>query len=174
MKYLYNEFNLLVEIQEPDDEGTGFHTKASYTYDRGRRITSSTDALGRVTQYFYDRRDRVVLTQYFDGSTELIFYGTDDKNKNLVVMKKDRNGNTTQYDYDTAGRMTSKVTGSSIMNAYGTEETFVEGSKRSFESFTYLQATDLVLTHNVDGDVTEYQYDYRNRVIGTTVSPRAK
>jgi len=87
MKYLYNKFNLLVEIQEPDDEGTGFHTKASYTYDRGRRITSSTDALGRVTQYFYDRRDRVVLTQYFDGSQNLFSMELMIK-QNLVVMKK--------------------------------------------------------------------------------------
>ena len=50
-EYIYDANNLLVTIKEPNDAGTSYHIKSSYTYDLAGRLSSSTDAVGRLTEY---------------------------------------------------------------------------------------------------------------------------
>jgi RHS repeat-associated protein len=158
-EYIYDEDNLLVEVLEPNDDGSGYHTSKKFTYDSAKRLASSEDAVGRVTAYGYDNRDRQILTTYNDTSTEETIYGTA-VDANLVVDRKDRNGNWTHFDYDDAGRKEKTTTAA--------------GSPEAVETtYTYLNGTDNVETQTTAGEKTEYTYDYRNRLIATTTFPDA-
>src|SRR5690606_7924997 len=114
-EFLYNANQLLVEIKEPDDTGTGYHTAQTFTYDAVGRLKTSSDAVGRTSECFYDERNRVVKPLYDDSSTELYFYGTGG-DANLLVKQKDRNGTTTACEYDDAGRRVKTITAYSTMN----------------------------------------------------------
>ena len=170
-EFIYNSDRQLIEILEPNDSGEGYHTSWSYTYDSSKRLATSTDALGRTTTYSYDDRDRQIATTYNDDSTEFIFYGIG-RDANLIVKRKDRNGNTTVYNYDEAGRKIKVIKAYSVMNTDGTSETVNDSTVQLVSSYSYLSGTKKILSKVVAGERTEYSYDYRNRVISTTVYPR--
>jgi YD repeat-containing protein len=173
-EYIYDSNQFLVEIKEPDDTGTGYHTSTTYTYDSAGRMATSNDALGRTTTFTYDNRDRLVKTTYEDSSTELVIYGAPESgDENLVVKRKDRNGNVTKFEYDDAGRCTKTITAYSTMNADGSSETVItDPAIRTEDICTYLDGTDLKATCVRSGEKTTYAYDYRQRLVGTTVQPR--
>ena len=166
-EYIYDSRNLLIQINEPDDEGQGYHAKVKYTYDSAARQISSEDAIGRITQFDYDNRDRMVKATYNDGSTELNIYGTGTE-ANLIVKKKDRNGNTTKFTYDEQGRAIETIRAYSVMAVDGSSETINDLETQSIETCEYLNATTLETKCTIDGEVTEYEYDLRDRVVATT------
>ena len=166
-EYIYDSRNLLIQINEPDDEGQGYHAKVKYTYDSAARQISSEDAIGRITQFEYDNRDRMIKATYNDGSTELNIYGTGAE-ANLIVKKKDRNGNTTKFTYDEQGRAIETIKAYSVMAVDGSSEIVNDTETQSIETCEYLNATTLKTKCTIDGEVTEYEYDLRNRVIATT------
>ncbi|MCH2209559.1 MAG: hypothetical protein MK132_27385, partial [Lentisphaerales bacterium] len=154
-EYIYNSDNLLVEVKEPNDAGTDYIISKKFTYDNAKRLKSSQDAVGRLTTYGYDDRDRQILTTYNDSSTEEVTYGTG-ADSNLVIAQKDRNGNWTSYEYDSAGRKT--------------KQTVASGTSVAIETtYTYLVGTDKIETKTSAGEKTVYSFDYRNRVVATTV-----
>lgn len=165
-EFIYNSDNLLTDVKTPTDNGSGQITKSNFTYDSAKRVSSSTDAVGRTNSYDYDSRDRLVKVTYNDGSTELLFYGAGD-DANLLIKKKDRNGNTTKIEYDSQGRAVTTIRAYSVMNDEGTSETVNPGSMQSIEVCTYLTGTDLKTSCTIDGELTEYFYDYRNRLVET-------
>ncbi|MCM8529210.1 MAG: PA14 domain-containing protein [Lentisphaeraceae bacterium] len=167
IEYIYNSDNLLTSIIEPDDTGSGTHVKSSFTYDSAKRLLSSSDAVGRTTTFEYDSRDRITKTTFSDGSTELFFFGENNYDANLLVKKKDRNGNTTSFTYDAKGRPTTTIRAYSVMNDDGTSETVNPVSIQSVEICTFLPGTELKATCTIDGELTEYFYDYRNRLVET-------
>ena len=187
-QYVYNDRNLLIEVIEPDDTGAGFHTAATYEYDGAARKTKSVDAIGRITLFDYDRRNRNVRTTYNDGSTEETLHAAPGSGReNLVLARKDRNGNVTTYEYDEHGRQMTMVVGHinvgdlSILGAEfdSTEmvdhDAFAPGdipASASVETCTYLDGTNLRSSCTRNGELTEYQYDYRHRLIRTTVHTR--
>ena len=158
-EYIYNSDNLLIELKEPNDQGTGYHTAKRFTYDSAKRLASSEDAAGRVTSYTYDNRDRQVLTTYNDGSTEQYTYGSG-ADANLIVQKKDRNNNVTAMEYDAAGRKIQQTV------AYGTADAVQS-------TYSYLLGTSQIQSTVTAGEKTDYSFDYRNRVIATTIYPDA-
>ena len=166
-EYIYDANNLLLQVNEPDDDGTGFHAKVKYSYDSAARQISAEDALGRITQFEYDNRDRMIKATYNDGSTELYFYGTG-VDANLLTKKKDRNGNTTRFTYDEQGREIEKITAYSVMSVDGSSETVNDVETQSIEICEYLTGRDLKTKCTTDGEVTEYTYDFRNRPVATT------
>ena len=166
VEYIYNADNLLQRIIEPDDFGSGTHTRSSFTYDDAKRLHTSTDALGRTTAYKYDRRNRVIKTTYNDTSTEIKFYGIG-SDANQLVKSKDRNGNTTKYQYDVQGRSVVTIKAYSVMNSDGSSENINSTDIQSKEECSYLAGTSLKKSCRKDGDLTEYFYDYRNRLVET-------
>ncbi|MCM8539997.1 MAG: PA14 domain-containing protein, partial [Lentisphaeraceae bacterium] len=165
-EYIYNTDNQITDIKTPTDDGTSQITKSHFTYDSAKRLKTSTDAVGRTTTFEYDSRDRLIKTTYSDLSTEMSFYGTG-VDANLLVKKKDRNGNTTKIEYDLHGRAVTTIRAYSIMNDDGTSETVNPTSLQSIEECTYLPGSDLKSSCTIDGELTEYFYDYRNRLIET-------
>ncbi|MFG0262020.1 MAG: LamG-like jellyroll fold domain-containing protein, partial [Novipirellula sp. JB048] len=177
-KFAYNNDHQLSEIQEPDDTGTGFHVAASFTYDTAKRLASSTDALGRSQTFTYDARDRITQVTYDDSSTEQTVYGSPGSNReNLVAFTKDRNGVVSEIQYDNMGRVTLRATAidsvgptGSILAAYTPPANYDEGA--SLTSYQYLDGATQVASTTTDGRGTSYQYDYRMRLVQTTVTPR--
>ena len=179
-EYLYNSNHFLVEIKEPDDTGSGYHTAGTFTYDAAGRLSTSTDAMGRTTTYAYDHRDRNVKTTYNDNSTEEYLYGAAGSgNENLIVAQKDRNGNITSFGYDTNGRRIQTVTGHDSVGSTGSILTGGYSvpseipASAAVTSCTFLAGTSLEKSCTTNGEKTEYVYDYRHRQIATTVYPRS-
>ncbi|MEE9581149.1 MAG: hypothetical protein V3V74_07535 [Nitrosomonadaceae bacterium] len=160
-EYIYNADHQIIEIREPDDASTGHHTAQTFTYDSAKRLATVTDASGRVTTNAYDLRDRVIQVTYNDGSTDLTTYGSG-ADSNLVASKTNRDGNRTDYSYDASGRAIQITAGANASSA----------AKRQVTTFTYLNGTKRVLTKTTNGEVTEYEYDYRKRLVGATVHPK--
>jgi YD repeat-containing protein len=95
----------LIQIQEPPDVVGGQQATTGIAYDGSSRIQTITDAVSRQVQFAYDERDRNVTITYGDTSTEKFYYGAQGTgNENLLVKSKDRNGVTTAFAYDAAGR----------------------------------------------------------------------
>ena len=172
--FTYTDSNLIEYVKTMDDDGNiDAITKSYFDYDSAKRLQSSTDARGRTMNYEYDSRDRVKKIVYNDTSTELFFYG-DGNNANLLLKKKDRNGNTTKFEYDSQGRKITTIRAFSYMNEDGTyeDENNDDNGKgrehlKSIERCTYVPGTRLKATCTIDGNLTEYFYDYRNRLVET-------
>ena len=167
-EYIYNSDHLLEDIKTPADQGSGQITQTHFEYDAAKRLLSSKDAEDRTTVFNYDSRDRVVKISYNDNSTELAFFGTG-RDANLLIKKKDRNGNTTKFEYDEQGRKTTQITAFSVMSVDGTSETENPTSLQSVSTYAYLNGVDKVKAVLRDGELTEYFYDYRHRLVETRI-----
>ena len=167
--YTYNDDHLLEYIYEPDDDfhtSNNQHLSSAYSYDSAKRLRTTSDAVGRTTTYSYDSRDRLSQIQYSDLSTELFFYGTG-VDANLLVKKKDRNGNTIKMEYDEQGRVETQIVAYSVMNDDGSTESVNTPELQSVSTYEYLNGTNVVKNMTVDGEFTEYFYDYRHRLVET-------
>ncbi|NQZ57884.1 MAG: RHS repeat protein [Lentisphaeraceae bacterium] len=165
-EYIYDASHNLLQVNEPNDAGTGYHAKNIMAYDSFNRLSTSTDAVGRTTTFNYDARERLIKTTYNDGSTELNIYGSGLR-ADLIVKRKDRNGNVTKIEYDDAVRVTKTIRAYSVMSADGSTETINPPSLQSFTATTYRVGQKVPRTVNVDGDITEYIRDYRLRPVAT-------
>lgn len=131
-----------------------------FTYDDFGRIASVTDPGGRTSSFEYDDAGRHITTTYADTSTEETVYGTGN-NSARVSKIIDRNGNETRFTYDATGRVET------IKGMEGDTETILTTTTNAYD-----EETGLLTSVNVNGDVTEYEYDYQNRIVETTVYPR--
>ena len=132
-----------------------------FTYDAFGRVETVTDPVGRTSTFEYDAAGRHIKTTYADTSTEETVYDTGVKSAQ-VLKTIDRNGNETRFTYDATGRLeTRKVHQGATATVLTTT------------TLTYDAATGLLLSRDIDGDVTEMEYDYLNRVKKTTVYPQA-
>ncbi|MBK8225481.1 MAG: hypothetical protein IPK73_31085 [Candidatus Obscuribacter sp.] len=121
---------------------------SSNVWDLGGRLTQSTDAAGRLTEYFYDANGRLASIKKSGVTEEGRTYRP---GGNLWTIS-DANGNMTTFNQDDWGRLTNMV--------------YPDGS---VEAWTY-DAMGNVLTHtNRGGAVTTMAYDSRNRMV--TKSP---
>jgi RHS repeat-associated protein len=171
--YAYNTNHYLTSVTQPPDTTGGARGVTSYTYDTTGRLSTVTDPVGRVVQYNYDYCNRIVKVIYADSSTERTIYGAAGSGlENLVVKYKDRNGNVTSFNYDTAGRVSQKTVAGSTMDLLDNETPITDPSIPQVTTYTYLTGTDLPLTVTTAGETTTYTYDYRQRVISTTVQPQ--
>jgi len=158
-EYLYDSNNYLITVIEPDDQGTGFHTAKSFTYDAAGRLKTSTDAVGRITETDYDNCNRLIKTTFNDDSTETFEYGTG-KDSNLITLSKDRNNNYSKFEYDNSGR------------TFRTTQAF--GSVDAVEIYTtYRTGTSRASAKETAGELSVFDYDYRLRRITRTIFTNA-
>ena len=159
----------------------------TFTYDSSKRLVSVTDGLYRTTSYAYDSRDRRVQTQFNDGSTERVAYGDDSPGwpSNQIVARQDRNGVVTTFEYDNQGRQIKSVEAShriplaDVTDASASDllallagNEITDPTIRGEVTCTYLHGTNLPATCVASGELTEYQYDYRQRIVRSTIHPR--
>ncbi len=71
-----------------------------YEHDRGGNVTAQIDALGRRTEYRFDRSNRRIEEVFPDGARVVTRYDRDD----LVVAVRDAHGAIQRHEYDQAGR----------------------------------------------------------------------
>ena len=170
--YEYDGNNRLIKVTEPPDEPGGQRAEWNYEYDTAGRMTSVTDPEGNITHHEYDVRNRLVKTTYPDSSTERWFYGTG-TDANMLVKSVDRRGVVTNYEYDATGRRIRTVLAAAVMDAGGNENPVSDPSVTTEETCEYLNGTGLRASCTRSGETTEYTYDYRHRVVATTVHPKA-
>ena len=88
------------------DDNSGISIR--YGYD-GDKLVSFTDVMGCVSTFEYDSNGKLCTIKNNDGYTvEALTYITEEgSNKNKVLTKTDRAGNTVTYNYDTDSRCTT-------------------------------------------------------------------
>ncbi|MEM6259383.1 MAG: LamG-like jellyroll fold domain-containing protein [Planctomycetota bacterium] len=175
--FVYNANNFLIAEIEPADRVGDARATTLYEYDTVGRLSKATDPLGRETGYAYDLRDRLTVVTYEDGSTDQTFYANELASgagslANLVVASKDRNGNYTQHRYDGHGRRVTTIRGITTETDALNQSFVPDPTYHDVEECTYLNGTNKKTVCIRNGERTEYQYDYRHRVVETTVYPR--
>lgn len=135
----YNPLDLLTEVTLSDGRKMG-----SASYDAAGRRTTTSDPNGRVTRYEYDAEDRIILTEYSDGSREEFEYDLLG-NRTKVV---DRRGAVTRYEYSPTGKLTRSI------DPLGHSTTFV-----------YDAVDQLIRTIDPDGNVTSNEYDLSGMLV---------
>jgi YD repeat-containing protein len=120
-------------------------------YDAAGNVTQQTDQLGHVTQYNYDRLNRLVeeIDADPDGSGPLTsphtYYQYDAAGNQIAVV--DPLGDTTAYQYDELGRLVK--TTDPLGRVYATQ---------------YDAAGNVRFDIDAMGNKTEYVYDHLNRL----------
>jgi RHS repeat-associated protein len=155
--YAYDPNGRLLSTTTTSAFGASGTTSTTYT-PTGKRATS-TDADGRVTTYLYDALDRLITTEYPDGTITSQTYDAE----NHRISSTDANGNTTQYTYDQVGRLvrTTYADGSASSTVYDAAGQAIQNiDARGNVSWTaYDAAGRRISTTSPTGSTTTYAYD---------------
>jgi len=170
--YEYDADHRLSKVIEPPDEAMGTRAETTYAYDDAGRLSLVTNALGHETAYEYDAQNRVTRITYEDGSTQRYVYGTAD-DANLLIKEVDRRNVVTKYEYDDAGRRTKVILAAATMDAMGTETAITDPALRLETMYEYLPGCDVVSKVTQGGEMSEYVYDNRHRIIEAKVHPNS-
>ncbi len=171
-EYFYSAKHLLIKIIEPPDTMGGARAEQVFTFDNVGRLITTTDPVGRTTEFFYDERDRTTKTLYADGSTErYIYYGAGLK-ANMLHKYTDRNGSVTEFEYDNRGRYTKEIMAASTMDLNDNETPILDPNVRVESTCSYLDGTDQMISRIDQGERTDFTFDHRHRLIEITVYPR--
>ena len=156
------------------------------TYDAVGQLLTTTDALGRTTEYRYDPLGQVVETIFSDGTTIQREY---DAFGNLIA-ETDQEGRVTRREYDALDRLTAVVDVNLQRTEYAYNElgnliSIIDANEHTtrFEydglgrriaterplnqrtEFTYNKVGSIISVTDFNGSVIEYQYDDVNRLI---------
>lgn len=177
-QYAYDELNRLTAVTEDgsivseytyDEVGNvTFAAGYTYTYDLAGNVTSSTDALGNVTSYIYNKNGLLETVKNADGSKVNYDYDELDRlvkkaydKDDIALYAYDADGNrismddvagTTGYEYDENGRITA------VKLSNGT-------SKIGYKYDVYGNITKLTYP---DGTCVGYKYDELDRLVAIT------
>ncbi|MDH5572273.1 MAG: hypothetical protein OEY89_10940, partial [Gammaproteobacteria bacterium] len=160
-----------------------------YAYDKHGNRTHMTDAKGQIFSYEYDLEDRLLRTNYPDGT----FTRTDYDVRGRKISETDQAGVTTRYQYDAAGRLTKVIDVLNQQTSYSYDEqgnkltqTDAAGRTTSWtydelgrvltrtlpmgqvESFSYDATGNIQSRTDFNGQTTSYIYDINNRVTQIT------
>lgn len=149
--YSYSPSGYLVAAVSPADVVGGPRPQRQFVWDGAGRLTQSIDAVGRITGYGWDVRNRPVATMYADSSTEMTVWGSG-ADANLIVARVDRNGNRTNYSHDAAGRTVSVLRAVGRPEASLTTSVWAPGNK------------GILLERKEQDSVMVYAYDARLRL----------
>ena len=137
----------------------------SYDFDARHNICTGTD--GYLCEIWYDELGRITASKDASGTQHVTY-----NELNQVTSRTDREGNTTEFEYDAAGNK-SKIT-----YADGTYERFEYGSNRQVtwmrdrngnESFyTYDDHTHMTSSTDGRGNTTRYTYDSDGNMTSVT------
>ncbi|MEJ6950101.1 putative Ig domain-containing protein [Natronospora cellulosivora (SeqCode)] len=138
--------NLTSEIDAAGNE-------ISFNYDtNGNRIgktetrTTSSGIETLVTNYEYDRMNRLIKTTYPDGSSTSTEYNSIGRK----AVEINRMGDRTEYEYNQAGKLERKIY-----------------PDRREESYTYDEEGNRISSTDQAGKTTKYQYDALGRLVKT-------
>ncbi|MFO0868567.1 MAG: RHS repeat-associated core domain-containing protein [Pirellulales bacterium] len=133
----------------PDDQVT------SLTYLPGGLVDTRTDPLGRVTNYDYDSRRRLITVTSAQGTADeaVVHYEYDEAGN--VTAYVDPNGRRTGFQYDAANRLV-RITAPDPDGAGPLTSPVTQ--------FTYDAAGNRLSTTDANGHTTSWTYDVLNRM----------
>ena len=137
----------------------------SYDFDARHNICTGTD--GYLCEIWYDELGRITASKDASGTQHVTY-----NELNQVTSRTDREGNTTEFEYDAAGNK-SKIT-----YADGTYERFEYDSNRQVtwmrdrngneSSYTYDGHTHMTSSTDGRGNTTRYTYDSDGNMTSVT------
>lgn len=145
--YTLNGFNDIVQLSSPDSGTT------AYVRNADGSVSRATDARSRDADYTYDAVGRVAAIEYSD-QTIALQYDTGTNGRGHLSAITDASGST-QYAYDTQGRLTSK--------------TQTTGSVVQTLTHTYNSVGQLATTTTPSGQLITYTYS-NGHVAGISVN----
>jgi RHS repeat-associated protein len=177
-EFVYDNLNRLISTVEPqvaDEYGNWDNPTSLYVYDNGGRLIHFTDALGRVTDYHYDSRDRLVLevqpeaSQYAGNgiATRRARPSTSyhyDSRGNLVKVTQQEGssrvglnssiGRWVKYEYDARNLVTKE-----------TLPTIDAAGQASVTSYEYYASGNVREVKDAKGNITSYEYDNLHQLV---------
>ena len=146
-----------------------------YTYDSIGNMLTETDALGRVTQFRYDKKNRLLEVVYPDGLTNQNEYDLAGR----LIRAIDRSGRQTQFRYDAIGRRIETLfpddtpnndldnpSVKSVFDAAGQLVATID-EKGNRKQLRYDGSGNLVETQDALGHQFHSVYDISNRLVET-------
>ena len=117
-----------------------------FAYDLVNRHHTCTGTDGYLLEIWYDQHGRIIESANSEGSHKITY-----NNLFQITSETDREGNTTYYDHDEYGNI------SSITHPDGTTERYVYNTDRLVTSYT-----------NQNGDTTVFNYDSKGNMLSQT------
>lgn len=143
-QFVYDDLGRQKEIIDPIVE-TPADKKVIMTYDEASNLLTSTDRNGEVSNFTYDKLNRLTRVDYLaDSSADQINY---DQFGNKVSISNP--GVTYTYTYDAKGRMLSKT----------------DSRNNKSLAWTYDNVGNVLSKTDYQGKVSHYVYDSTNRVV---------
>ncbi len=171
VKYNYDVMGNLTS--EAVYSGDDIVTQKTYTYSIDNLLTSETDGEGNKTEYVYDNAGNVTEIKYANGTRDTFNYS------NGFLTQKVKDGVTTVYTYDVAGRLKSESITcdegerTTVYNRDAAGNVTAKTSPKENAIYTYNGAGWLIREEISRGmnesDITEYLYDANGNVLERTV-----
>ncbi|MGE5474544.1 MAG: S8 family serine peptidase [Ignavibacteriales bacterium] len=180
--YGYNELNRLVSVTNASSETT------TYTYDLNNNMLTQKDGKNNISYYEYNCVNKLIgridaggrtgtegSYEYNSAKTETYTYFADGS----LATKVDRNGKTTNYTYDSHGKMLSESIGTlSVTYTYdnnGNQLTMTDSTGTTTREYDELNRTISKTVPNI-GETT-FEYDITTGVLAgyvaeTTTDPK--
>ncbi len=169
--YIYDGNGRLSEVKEPPLTAGGPRPSTLYAYNLATgALTDVTDPTGNVVHLVYDSAGRRIKTEYPDGSSNRVVYGTSGNGIDRIVKKVDRSGVVTNLSYDATGRLITQVQAAGIKDAAGNET--ATPSIAQTTTYQYVDGTEKLWKTTQSGQVSERQFDHRGRTIKEISRPR--
>jgi RHS repeat-associated protein len=159
--------------------GTPITAVISKTFDGAGNVTSTTDALGKVTSYVYDQQGRLAKSTEANGAVTTYAYDLDDD----LLRTVNPLGAYAESTYDYLGRRLTdtsyeRATASAFTTSYAyTPSGFVQKVTRpsgSYVTYTTNNVGETVSQTDAAGNTTQYRYDYLGRQVAVIAAEGSK
>jgi RHS repeat-associated protein len=175
--YEYDSIQRMTKKTESPDVAGGVRPVTQLTYSATTgQLASVTNPEGQVTSYTYDVASHVITTTYPDGSTEQDLYGTGVLS-NKIVKSKNRVNVVTTYAFDADGRLRKTISpaaiDANILDGQADDSVISDPDLQTIAELAYLPGSSIVIQQKVNNAITNFYYDYQNRLVETRVFPRA-
>ncbi|MCZ7648076.1 MAG: hypothetical protein M5U26_22925 [Planctomycetota bacterium] len=157
--FTYDPRNLKVEELYPGHSLPGNNELVAFGYDARGRMAFRLDQKEELTEYEYDRVDRLIRRTYPDTSEDLFTY---DKASRLTSAECGRYDTLVERAYDDGGRMTSETL-TVDATAYTTTSAYDAADRRT--SITYPNGKVVAQTYTNRDQFSNIKYDGSN--VGT-------
>ncbi len=170
--YIYDGNGRLSEVKEPPLTAGGPRPSTLYAYNQATgALTDVTDPTGNVVHLVYDSAGRRIKTEYPDGSSDRVVYGTSGNGTDRIVKKVNRGGVVTDLTYDATGRLITQIEAAGLQDAAGNETATPALAQTT--SYQYVDGSEKLWKTTQSGQVSERQFDHRGRTIKQITRPRA-